>query len=63
MASRLKSLAARHVRATDRSKTSLYLSKKLLEEFKKAIGTAPISKMIEELMRDALDEKRKETTP
>lgn len=35
---------------TDRTKASLYLSKKLLADFKKKCGNASASKVMEELM-------------
>lgn len=39
----------------DRTKTSLYLSSSLLDKFKKACGSAPPSRVIEELMADFIE--------
>jgi hypothetical protein len=36
----------------DRSKVSLYLSKSVYEDFKKVCGSAPASRVMEELMKD-----------
>lgn len=40
----------------DRTKTSLYLSKKLYEEFKKKCGDLPTSRVLEELIRQFVDD-------
>ncbi len=45
----------KHRTKDDREKTSLYLSKSLYERFKKACGTAPVSRVIEDLMQSFLD--------
>lgn len=42
----------------DRTKTSLYLSSKLLSEFKKACGTATPSRVLEELMADFIENNK-----
>lgn len=39
----------------DRSKVSLYLSKSVYEKFKKACGKAPASRVMEELMKEFMD--------
>jgi hypothetical protein len=40
---------------SDRAKTSLYLSKSLLERFKKSCGSATPSRVLEELMADFIE--------
>lgn len=42
----------------DRTKVSLYLSKHLYERFKRACGTAPASRMMEELMKEFIGNKK-----
>ena len=39
----------------DREKTSFYLSKRIYNQFKKACGKAPASKVVEELMKQFLE--------
>lgn len=43
----------------DREKVSLYLSRKLYERFKKACGTAPASRVMEELMKSFMEDLTK----
>ncbi len=40
----------------DREKISLYLSRNLYGKFKKACGKAPASRVMEELMKDFVEE-------
>ncbi len=43
----------------DREKVSLYLSRKLYERFKRACGTAPASRVMEELMKSFVEDLSK----
>lgn len=43
----------------DREKVSLYLSRALYERFKRACGSAPASRVMEELMKRFLDDLTK----
>ncbi len=43
----------------DREKVSLYLSRRLYERFKKACGSAPASRVMEELMKGFLEDLSK----
>ena len=42
----------------DREKVSLYLSRSLYEKFKRACGSAPASRVMEELMKDFIEDLR-----
>lgn len=42
----------------DREKVSLYLSKSLYEKFKRVCGAAPASRVMEELMKDFIEDLR-----
>lgn len=43
----------------DRKRVSLYLSAEILDEFKEATGEIPASKVMEELMLDFIEDKKK----
>lgn len=50
-----KALIDRLQTEDDREKVSLYLSKSLYEKFKKSCGKASASRVMEELMKDFLE--------